>query len=150
MKIFFLGVLAIALLGVAGFLLSPNKTPKEEDEQPAQQKETIALQELQIEEIVMGEGEEAVPGKLITVHYTGTLLNGSKFDSSLDRGEPFQFTLGAGQVIQGWEQGFEGMRVGGTRKLIIPAKLAYGASSGHPLQQETLIFQVELLDVAEE
>ena len=82
--------------------------------------------ELKIEDSVVGTGEEAISGKTISVHYTGTLTNGTKFDSSKDRGEPFEFTLGAGQVIKGWDQGFVGMKVGGKRKLIIPSSLGYG------------------------
>lgn len=95
--------------------------------------------ELKIEDLVVGTGAEATVGKVISVHYTGTLTDGTKFDSSKDRGELFEFTLGAGQVIQGWDKGFEGMKIGGKRKLTIPASLAYG--------KETLIFEVELLGV---
>lgn len=106
--------------------------------------------ELQIEDIVVGDGKEAAASMLVVVHYTGTLLDGSKFDSSLDRGTPFEFVLGTGQVIQGWDQGVLGMKVGGKRKLTIPPDLAYGATAGHRLQNETLIFEVELLDVKEQ
>lgn len=160
MKIFLLGILSILILGVVGFVLSLNKTPKEEqpqvkqiqeqNNQPTQKNQIMPANELQIEDITIGEGEKAVAGKLISVHYTGTLLDGTKFDSSLDRGQPFQFVLGTGQVIQGWDQGFDGMKIGGKRKLIIPSSLAYGGSPGHRLQNETLIFEVELLDVLEQ
>jgi len=88
--------------------------------------ENIDVEELKIEDLVVGTGEEAIAGKTISVHYTGTLTNGTKFDSSKDRGEPFEFTLGAGQVIKGWDQGFAGMKIGGQRKLTIPSSLGYG------------------------
>ncbi|MCH7828500.1 FKBP-type peptidyl-prolyl cis-trans isomerase [Patescibacteria group bacterium] len=110
----------------------------------------MAPSELQIEDTIVGEGKEATAGKIVVVHYTGTLLDGTKFDSSLDRGTPFEFVLGTGQVIQGWDQGIEGMKVGGKRKLTIPPEFGYGASPGHRLQNETLVFEVELLDVREQ
>jgi FKBP-type peptidyl-prolyl cis-trans isomerase len=147
MKTLFIGILVILLLGVVGFVMSLNKTPEGENNQQTQ-KEPMTSNELQIEDIVVGEGKEATPGTLIVVHYTGTLLNGNKFDSSLDRGEPFQFVLGAGSVIQGWDQGVAGMKVGGKRKLIIPPQLAYGNQSvGAIPPNSTLVFEVELLDV---
>jgi len=98
---------------------------------------------------VVGTGAEAVAGKKVSVHYTGTLTNGQKFDSSLDRGKPFQFVLGAGQVIKGWDQGVAGMKVGGKRKLTIPADMGYGARGFPPVipPNSTLVFEVELLAV---
>jgi len=98
----------------------------------------------------VGEGEEAVPRKSVTVHYTGWFLDGEKFDSSVDRGETFQFLLGAGRVIAGWDQGVAGMRIGGKRRLVIPPELAYGAAgrSGIP-PNSTLVFDVELFGVGE-
>lgn len=100
-------------------------------------------------DLVVGTGAEAVAGKNVVVHYTGTLTNGSKFDSSHDRREPFTFRLGGGQVIKGWDQGVAGMRVGGKRKLVIPPELAYGARGYPPVipPSSTLVFEVELLDV---
>jgi FKBP-type peptidyl-prolyl cis-trans isomerase len=100
-------------------------------------------------DLVVGTGAEAKPGQKVEVHYTGTLTNGSKFDSSLDRGKPFSFTLGAGQVIKGWDQGVAGMKVGGKRKLTIPADLGYGARGFPPVipANATLVFEVELLAV---
>jgi len=99
---------------------------------------------------VVGTGEEAVPGKTATVHYTGWLRsNGQKFDSSLDRGQPFDFQLGAGQVIQGWEKGVAGMKVGGKRILVIPPELGYGASGAGGVipPNAVLVFEIELLGV---
>jgi FKBP-type peptidyl-prolyl cis-trans isomerase len=104
---------------------------------------------LKIEELQAGSGDEAVTGKQVSVHYTGWLTNGTKFDSSLDRGSPFKFQLGAGQVIQGWDQGVAGMKVGGKRKLTIPPELGYGArgAAGVIPPNATLVFEVELLGV---
>lgn len=101
------------------------------------------------EDLVVGGGAEAVKGRTVSVHYVGTLEDGRKFDSSRDRGEPFVFRLGAGMVIQGWDRGVAGMRVGGKRKLVIPHELAYG-ERGFPgviPPRATLVFEVELLDV---
>ncbi|MCX6127208.1 MAG: FKBP-type peptidyl-prolyl cis-trans isomerase [Proteobacteria bacterium] len=107
------------------------------------------MTELGIVDTVVGEGAEAVDGKNVTVHYTGTLTNGTKFDSSLDRNSPFTFTLGAGQVIQGWDQGFKGMKIGGKRKLTIPPTLGYGdrGVGGVIPANSVLLFDVELLKV---
>lgn len=104
---------------------------------------------LQVTDQVLGSGEEAVSGKRVTVHYTGRLLTGRKFDSSLDRGQPFSFQLGAGQVIKGWDQGIIGMKVGGKRQLVIPPHLGYGASGAGGVipPDATLVFDVELLGV---
>ncbi len=100
-------------------------------------------------DLVVGTGTEAAVGKSVVVNYTGTLTNGVVFDSSFKRNEPFTLTLGAGQVIQGWEQGLQGMKVGGTRVLTIPSELAYGSQGAGGLipPDATLVFQIELLDV---
>ncbi len=97
---------------------------------------------------VVGTGDEAVSGKTVSVNYIGTLANGTKFDSSYDRNQPFDFQLGAGQVIKGWDQGVVGMKVGGKRKLVIPPSLGYGAqANGSIPANSTLTFEVELLSV---
>jgi FKBP-type peptidyl-prolyl cis-trans isomerase len=105
---------------------------------------------LKVEDLQIGTGAEAVAGKKVTVHYTGTLTDGSKFDSSLDRGRPFDFPLGAGRVIKGWDEGVAGMKVGGKRRLTIPPELGYGARGFPPVipPNSTLIFEVELLGVS--
>ena len=98
---------------------------------------------------VVGTGEVAVAGKTVNVHYTGWLENGKKFDSSVDRGQPFSFPLGAGRVIKGWDEGVQGMKIGGKRKLTIPSDLGYGprGAGGVIPPNATLIFDVELLGV---
>ena len=109
----------------------------------------LAQTELQIRDIEKGTGEEANVGETVVVHYTGWLMDGTKFDSSVDRGTPFSFTLGERRVIPGWEQGVEGMQVGGKRELVIPPNLAYGAqgAGGVIPPNATLKFEIELLDV---
>src|SRR4051812_42682655 len=104
---------------------------------------------LQIEDVVVGNGVEAVKGKTVSVHYTGWLTDGKKFDSSKDRGQPFTFPLGGGRVIKGWDEGVAGMKVGGVRRLTIPPQLGYGASGAGGVipPNATLVFEVELLDV---
>lgn len=105
--------------------------------------------ELQITDVKPGNGDEATDGKKVTVHYTGTLADGTKFDSSKDRDAPFVFTLGSGMVIAGWDMGVKGMKVGGVRKLIIPSHLGYGSRSVGSVipPNATLLFEVELLKV---
>lgn len=104
--------------------------------------------ELKVTDTVVGTGAEAKAGDTVFVHYTGTLTNGEIFDSSIPRGEPFSFQLGAGQVIQGWDIGIQGMKVGGKRTLVIPSSLAYGEQGVGPIPPNaTLNFDVELLEV---
>ena len=142
------------LLVLSGCSIAPNNTESLNSSQTATDQAIQGAQnkyqitELKIEDTVVGTGDEALAGKQVTVHYTGTLTNGTKFDSSLDRGQPFTFTLGAGEVIQGWDEGVAGMKVGGKRKLTIPPEMGYGpmAISTIPANS-TLLFDVELLKV---
>jgi len=105
--------------------------------------------ELQITDLALGEGKAAVKGALITTHYTGSLADGTVFDSSHERGKPFQCVIGTGRVIKGWDQGLMGMKVGGKRKLQVPAHLAYGERSmgKHITPNSDLTFEIELLEV---
>ena len=107
------------------------------------------MTELVCEDLNIGDGDEATPGATVVVHYTGWLTDGSKFDSSLDRNDPFSFKLGAGMVIRGWDEGVRGMKVGGKRKLTIPSEMGYGASGAGGVipPNATLVFEVELLDI---
>ena len=108
------------------------------------------MAELQIEDLVVGTGEEAKNGQNVSVHYTGWLTNGTKFDSSVDRGRPFNFPLGGGRVIKGWDVGVAGMKIGGKRKLTIPPEMGYGArgAAGVIPPNATLVFEVELLGLS--
>lgn len=129
--------LLVGVAGISGVSLA---------EEP---KVTTTPSGLQYIDVKKGEGREAHAGETATVHYTGWLTNGTKFDSSKDHGEPFAFRLGAGQVIKGWDEGVEGMHIGGIRKLTIPPQLGYGArgAGGVIPPNATLVFEVELLDL---
>jgi FKBP-type peptidyl-prolyl cis-trans isomerase FkpA len=111
--------------------------------------EKITDSGLKYEDLQAGDGDEAVAGQRVTVHYTGWLLDGDKFDSSVDRNDPFVFTLGKGMVIRGWDEGVAGMQVGGKRRLTIPPQLGYGSqgAGGVIPPNATLVFDVELLAV---
>ncbi len=152
--------LAIAMLSLAALTVvgcgaepTPESTEPEAVQPEAATPETAPSSEevskLEIEELVVGEGAEAVAGKTVVVHYTGWLTDGTKFDSSLDSGQPFSFSLGAGQVIPGWDEGVQGMKVGGKRKLTIPPEMGYGdqGAGGVIPPGATLVFEVELLEV---
>ena len=112
-------------------------------------KAQILASGLRVTDIEVGTGPEAVAGQTVVVHYRGTLENGKQFDASYDRGKPFTFPLGRGQVIKGWDEGVQGMKVGGKRKLVIPPELGYGTrgAGGVIPPNATLIFDVELLDI---
>lgn len=111
--------------------------------------EKITDSGLKYDDITEGDGNVATAGQMVTVHYTGWLTDGNKFDSSKDRNDPFKFKLGAGNVIRGWDEGVAGMKIGGTRKLTIPANLGYGAqgAGGVIPPNATLVFEVELLEI---
>ena len=148
-------VLIVGVVGILLFTVLFSKAPQEKESSPSsnqqQAEESLPVLEasLQISDVTVGKGKEAKTGNKVSVHYKGTLLDGTKFDSSYDRGKPFEFVLGAGQVIQGWDQGVGGMKVGGKRKLVIPPLLAYGEQGipGAIPPNATLMFEVELLDV---
>ena len=111
--------------------------------------EKITDSGLKYEDLAKGEGEAAAEGQTVRVHYTGWLTDGTKFDSSLDRNDPFRFRLGAGRVIRGWDEGVQGMRVGGRRKLTISPQLGYGPNGvgGVIPPNAVLVFEVELLEI---
>lgn len=144
------GCLVALVAGAAGYSAIADTTAKEK---PAMKK---TINELESTDQVVGDGKEAIPGTNVKVHYTGWLYDpskpdghGSKFDSSVDRGEPFMFFLGGGQVIRGWDEGVAGMKVGGKRTLIIPSHMGYGSrgAGGVIPPYATLMFDVELLEV---
>jgi len=143
-------VAAMTLTGCGGASSQETEAEQPEVQTPAAPAQSDAATELQITDTVVGTGAEAKAGDTVTVNYTGWLTDGTKFDSSLDSGQPFQFPLGAGMVIKGWDQGVAGMKVGGKRELIIPPSLGYGAegAGGVIPPNATLKFEVELLDVA--
>jgi FKBP-type peptidyl-prolyl cis-trans isomerase len=140
-NIFFI-LIFILLLFLAGSLVFQNLQPGGEAAEN--------MQDLQTEIITEGSGSGAVSGNQVTVDYTGWLEDGTKFDSSLDRGTPLVFTLGEGKVIEGWDRGLLGMKVGETRRITIPPELAYGEAGtpGGPIPPNaTLVFEIEMLDI---
>lgn len=154
MKPIFLITLTLGVVGGILFItfLTRTEEPQEnnapiQNNMPIQQNEQTPTN-LTVEDLTVGTGTQAQIGNTVSVHYKGTLLNGTMFDSSYGRGAPFSFTLGQNTVIQGWEQGVLGMKVGGKRKLVIPPDLAYGPRAiGLIPVNSTLVFEVELLDV---
>ncbi len=152
----FIGFVVIALSFSKEEKPQPTPTPDNEiklnlggnNNQNKEQNTQNIVSDLQIEDSVVGEGKEAQVGNKVTVNYKGTLLDGTEFDSSYRRGDPFSFVLGQGQVIQGWERGILGMKEGGKRKLIIPPSLGYGSQQmGSIPPNSVLVFEVELLTV---
>lgn len=153
-KVVIVGVLAvsIALLSGAWYLNAAKESQvgavTEAVNNTVETKTMDEKSKLNVVDTVVGTGTTAEAGKTVYVHYTGKLTDGTVFDSSIPRGEPFTFQLGSGQVIQGWELGISGMKVGGKRTLTIPPELGYGAQAMGPIPaNSTLIFDVELMDV---
>lgn len=143
-----IGIVVIFLvIALSGLFFVLTRSPKENIEDEGG--DLVLQQEgnLEIEDITVGDGNEAREGSKVIVHYSGTLTDGTKFDSSYDQGDPFEFNLGASEVIKGWDMGVVGMKVGGKRKLTIPPDLAYGeAGAGASIPpNSTLIFEIELL-----
>lgn len=144
---------ALALAGCASnhgdaAATSATSAPAAKPATPTETKVHKLASGLVYEDVLIGDGKMADPGLTVSVHYTGTFTDGRKFDSSLDRGQPYTFELGSGSVIRGWDEGIKGMRVGGKRKLTIPSDLAYGAAGrGQIPPNTTLLFDVELVGV---
>jgi FKBP-type peptidyl-prolyl cis-trans isomerase len=139
------GVCILCLLGLTLFAQSQSAAPP-----PVSGKPVTTADGLKYWDTKIGTGATATPGHKVKVHYTGWLTNGKKFDSSVDRKEPFEFPLGAGKVVKGWDEGVAGMKVGGKRRLEIPPALGYGShgvGGGLIPPNSTLLFDVELLDV---
>jgi FKBP-type peptidyl-prolyl cis-trans isomerase FkpA len=149
--------LAGAVLALQALAQQPAGAPPPAGATPPAPTASASEPAVLVTDLVSGVGDEALPGMVVVVHYTGWLYDpaskehrGRQFDSSRERGQPFSFPLGAGRVIRGWEQGIPGMKVGGTRRLVIPPELAYGsrgAGNGVIPPQATLMFEVELLGV---
>jgi len=149
MKPIFLITLTLGVVGAILFIVFLTRTEEpQENNKPIQKQNEQVPTDLQVEDLTVGTDVEAKTGNTVSVHYKGALLNGTVFDSSYNRGSPFSFTLGQNTVIQGWEQGVLGMKVGGKRKLIIPPHLAYGPRAmGLIPTNSTLVFEIELLEV---
>jgi len=143
-KVMLLGGACIPVVAAVALVVLTAVADEKKDE-----KVVTTASGLKYVELKVGDGKEAKEGSQVLVHYTGTLENGKKFDSSLDKGQPYPVTIGKSSVIQGWHEGLQGMKAGGKRKLIIPPKLAYGAEGRPPVIPEnaTLIFELELVEV---
>jgi FKBP-type peptidyl-prolyl cis-trans isomerase FkpA len=139
----------LVVASAAALGMSLGGCDKKDEPPPGPPREAPKKDEFKTEDVKVGTGAEAKDGSTVKVHYVGTLKSGERFDSSRDRGEPFEFTIGKGGVILGWEKGVAGMKVGGLRKLTIPSELGYG-SAGQPPKipaYATLLFEIELLEV---
>ncbi len=141
-------IVVLAMVGGAGLVdnfIGSNNNNKEMTQEVNQ---ATTSPQVDQKDLVVGTGDVAVAGKTVKVHYTGVFADGKKFDSSRDRGVPFEFKLGAGMVIKGWDIGVEGMKVGGKRLLVIPPEFGYGPNDYGPIPgNSTLVFEVELLEV---
>jgi len=148
-KFFPLILLGLMVVVVAAyFIFTRNTVESTEMKKQTSTSQSGTSSKLKVEDIKIGTGKEVKSGDTIIIHYNGTLTDGTKFDSSYDRGQPFETVIGVGKVIQGWDQGVVGMKVGGKRKLTIPPDLGYGAQTVGPIPaNSTLIFEVELVDV---
>lgn len=149
-----IGIVCLLLVFVVLAVAALRSKPQPTQDTSAAPTPTVAVapldvEELEIEEVKVGTGSAVKSGDIVTVHYLGTLLDGTKFDSSYDRGEPFTTTIGTGAVIKGWDEGLIGMQIGGKRKLTIPSSLGYGdTGAGRIIPPGAgLIFEIELVDV---
>jgi len=157
MKNFILAIIALAIITIGFYFVYKNSGSNGQEIETENSNQETELndnkkQELETEVLKEGSGQEAKNNDMVTVHYAGSLEDGTKFDSSIDRGEPFVFTLGISQVIEGWDLGILGMKIGEKRKLIIPPELGYGETGtpGGPIPPNAvLIFEVELLSIDE-
>jgi peptidylprolyl isomerase len=148
-------IVGIAILGVFSYFIfglntnySSAPTKEQAKEQAKMSTAPSSVQELKIEDLKVGTGSAVKSGDNIAINYIGTLVDGTKFDSSYDRGQPFETQIGVGQVIKGWDEGVVGMKVGGKRKLTIPPSLGYGDRAAGPIPpNSTLIFEVELVGI---
>ena len=149
MRGLWMGLLAAAMTGCGVGAVSCQHGGDREAAMKRAVELSAAVTSLGIEDVKVGQGPEATPGRRVTVHYTGTLMEGTKFDSSKDRNKPYAFVLGQREVIAGWDEGVKGMKVGGMRRLTVPAKMAYGSRSPGPgiPPNAALKFDVELLGV---
>jgi peptidylprolyl isomerase len=146
----FLSLLLSFSISMQASLAAPKSISKENKNMTqAQAKEVTTPSGLKYTDETVGSGSSPHPGQTVVVHYTGWLTNGTKFDSSVDRGQPFKFSIGQGQVIKGWDEGVASMKVGGKRRLVIPPDLAYGSRQMGPSipPNSTLVFEVQLLGV---
>lgn len=153
-KKLFVGIVVLVIAGIIYSIVSGKKEEKvQQSDQPSQStsvsSDASPSAGLKIEDLKEGTGSAVKSGDTITINYSGTLLNGTKFDSSYDRGQPFQTQIGVGRVIKGWDEGVIGMKVGGKRKLTIPPDLGYGAQGAGSVipPNATLIFELELLEI---